>query len=1456
MPEGITTSDWWKLKFLDVRDWLKDSTLGTVALTLNPGVKQLLEKPEVKKLLEEQRRKLEAIKVGQVFNYEYAWIIKWNRIGGPPTSDPNSAFMINKNGRRWFPEEGEIISGALESITTQFDIVFFSVSKTGPFGKDSRLFIIQPGSTVDFSVANGFILRSGKLEEDKSFRTAAQFDEVMSYYSCSADEGIGSIIKAEVDMQKKLIPSNIKDTLAIKDYLADWVIAEGSKNSGVFGVVTGMLPPWMFPVEFASNLVLNVFKAQIAYAISYCYGKEATGDNLKNDLYILFANDDVEVSLKAVASAAEGAGLQTIAWEAISKETLWQKLGSKFLSIGKSTLQDAAKVACTAKVIGKAIPVVSIGIGVVTNTYEAGKFGKQAKRYYRPAPAAGSAPAPAINAKSVTVSFDPRGGTPKPANMSATSSYSYGSLPTVTLTGHRFDGWFDAATGGKKIESSSKVPDNSHTLFAHWTAKNIRVSFDPKGGSAPNPSYKEIPFGSAYGPLPSVTKAGCTFNGWNALVAGGEPVGPSTTMKKEIGHTLYALWSTPGGMTVTFNANGGNTPNPATKSVTHGSAYGSLANCSRSGYRFDGWFTAASGGTKVEASTLFTGGNTLYAHWTPLSAVTIAFDAAGGTPIPAAKGLSSPGSQYGTLPSVTRPGYKFDGWFTAASGGTKVEASTVATASTKLYAHWTDISGVTVTFDSKGGSTPNPASKSVIPDSTYGPLPTVARDGYKFEGWFNAASGGTKIESSAKVTNKSAHTLYARWTAINVTVAFNINGGKPPTPLNKILPFDSNYGSLPTAARDGYKLDGWYTAASGGTKVEASTKVANKNAHTLYAHWAGSAVTLTFNSNGGSAPNPATRQMTVGSPYGTLPTVTRDGYKFDGWFNAASGGAKIDPSGPFSGNVTTIYARWTAASGITVTFDASGGAPTPASKAVTFGANYSLPPVSRPGYKFDGWYTAATGGTKVEGATKVSSTANHTLYARWTAISVTVAFNASGGSAPNPVNKAVTNGSAYGPLPAVTKTGHNFEGWYTAATGGTRVEPSTIVSSAGNHTLYARWTGNTVTVTFHRNGAENNSPPIPQATAVYNSKVTLPAPPVRPDYTFEGWNTKADGSGTVFNAGTPVTADIGVYAKWKANAPKSITITFNANGGTPNTTSQVTVGSPLGTLPKVRREGFRFDGWYNAASGGGKINSSDPISGNYTTFYAHWTEITFTVTFHRNGGTSDAIPQVTVAYNGRITLPRQPTRPGYTFAGWFWDSRGSTPFSASTPITDDSEFYAHWNENASPSPQPAPTPSPSTPTCTVTFHRNGAENYNSPIPQITAACNSRISLPSSPNWPGHTFTGWNTSGHGTGNAFTGDIPNTSALAVYAIWREDAPASQPSQQPASNTMTVYFDSAGGSPPNPSSRQLVAKRDSIGQLPTVTKPGYTFDGWFTPSGNKLTADHSFSGGYTTIIAHWRK
>ena len=70
----------------------------------------------------------------------------------------------------------------------------------------------------------------------------------------------------------------------------------------------------------------------------------------------------------------------------------------------------------------------------------------------------------------------------------------------------------------------------------------------------------------------------------------------------------------------------------------------------------------------------------------------------------------------------------------------------------------------------------------------------------------------------------------------------------------------------------------------------------------------------------------------------------------------------------------------------------------------------------------------------------------------------TVTFNANGGSVETST-KAVTRGSAYGDLPTPTRIGYNFDGWYTAASGGTKVTSSTTYALAANQTLYAHWTG-------------------------------------------------------------------------------------------------------------------------------------------------------------------------------------------------------------------------------------------------------------------------------------------------------------------------------------------------------------------------------------------------------------
>lgn len=126
------------------------------------------------------------------------------------------------------------------------------------------------------------------------------------------------------------------------------------------------------------------------------------------------------------------------------------------------------------------------------------------------------------------------------------------------------------------------------------------------------------------------------------------------------------------------------------------------------------------------------------------------------------------------------------------------------------------------------------------------------------------------------------------------------------------------------------------------------------------------------------------KTVTYGESYGSLPTPTRKGYTFDGWYTAKTGGEKITSASKVTTfGIHTLYAHWTPRQ-YTVTFDPTGGTVTPQSETVTYDSRYdSLPTPTRTGYNFNGWYTAKTGGTKVTTETKVTATANHTLYAHW-----------------------------------------------------------------------------------------------------------------------------------------------------------------------------------------------------------------------------------------------------------------------------------------------------------------------------------------------------------------------------------------------------------------------------------------------------------------------------------------
>lgn len=148
---------------------------------------------------------------------------------------------------------------------------------------------------------------------------------------------------------------------------------------------------------------------------------------------------------------------------------------------------------------------------------------------------------------------------------------------------------------------------------------------------------------------------------------------------------------------------------------------------------------------------------------------------------------------------------------------------------------------------------------------------------------------------------------------------------------------------------------------------------------------------VTFNPNGGRV-STKSKNVTIGKTYGTLPTPTRTGYRFDGWYTDQTGDTNVTETTTVGANPpTTLYAHWTAKKYLVI-FDANGGRINTASgqvktktDTVTYGSKYNfLPrPIRTGGYNFDGWYTDQTNGTKVESDTTVTTAKDHILYAHW-----------------------------------------------------------------------------------------------------------------------------------------------------------------------------------------------------------------------------------------------------------------------------------------------------------------------------------------------------------------------------------------------------------------------------------------------------------------------------------------
>ena len=250
------------------------------------------------------------------------------------------------------------------------------------------------------------------------------------------------------------------------------------------------------------------------------------------------------------------------------------------------------------------------------------------------------------------------------------------------------------------------------------------------------------------------------------------------------------------------------------------------------------------------------------------------------------------------------------------------------------------------------------------------------------------------------------------------------------------------------------------------------------------------------------------------------------------------------------------------------------------------------------------------------------------------------------------------------------------------------------------------------------------------------------------------------------------------------------TVTFQSEGGS-EVASQIRANTPADRPADPTKEGYTFIGWYNGES---EWNFADAVT-EALTLTAKWTANRYTITFKPENGGEDIV--ITQDYGTAITAPANPTKTGYTFAGW-------DKTIPSTMPAEDMTITAQWQVNQ----------------YTITFKpENGGQDI-----VIKQDYGTAITAPANPTKTGYTFAGWNR-----------EIPTAMPagdMTITAQWQL-------------NRYTITFDTAGGSEV-PSITQDYGTAITPPAAPTRT--GYTFAGW------DKTIPSTMPAGDMTITARW--
>lgn len=432
--------------------------------------------------------------------------------------------------------------------------------------------------------------------------------------------------------------------------------------------------------------------------------------------------------------------------------------------------------------------------------------------------------------------------------------------------------------------------------------------------------------------LPAPAKRGHDFGGWfdNETFNESGKLAEGAKMPAAA-QTYYAKW-TPSVYGITYTGIEGSAPD-VTLPTTH--TYGTateIPNLTRTGYVFNGWVVNGEGAAQTNltlGAEDYTGAVTLTAAWTA-ERYAIIYELDGGVNA-AGNPAQYTVDQTITLEDPTKPGYTFKGWyadkdFTTLTVGIPVGSTEAKT----FYAKW-EQNPYKITWNVNEGDELTGEGYTV--EAFYGNPITApsdpARRGYTFGGWYTDGSNfaeNTKFKTGDKMPEGDV-TYYAKWTAIQYTITYNLDGGTNVSGNPAQYTVETGKITLVAPTKTGYRFDGWYSDAERTNRV---TEIAadSTGAVTLYAKWTIKQYTVTWETNGGN--DLTGSNYTTTADYGTAivrpddPTKEADAqytYTFGGWYTDRALAQPLDDNATVPAENLTVYAKWnTTAQTYTVTW--------------------------------------------------------------------------------------------------------------------------------------------------------------------------------------------------------------------------------------------------------------------------------------------------------------------------------------------------------------------------------------------------------------------------------------------------------------------------------------------------------------------------------------------------------